>query len=116
LVSLDVLKEFCGDNNSYGYPSDPPHPSTLVGEKSVELHPPPSWLVEQGSNHYSCASGQSLDKTQECNPSVIVQTRLAGGDKGGGAPPRPFILKEREVETNVITPQSAVNENQEGER
>ena len=69
-----------------GYPSDPPHPSQLVGKKAWN-YTPPSWLVEQGSNHYSCASGQSLDKTQECNPSVIVQTRLAGGDKGGEHPP-----------------------------
>ena len=37
LVSLDVWKEFHWDNNSYGYTSDPPHHSKLVGEESMEL-------------------------------------------------------------------------------
>lgn len=37
LVSLDVLKEFRGDNNSYGYPNDPLNTSTLVREESIEF-------------------------------------------------------------------------------
>ena len=37
IVSLDILKEFRGENNLHGLPSDPPHPSFQGGDKITEI-------------------------------------------------------------------------------
>jgi len=36
LVSLDILKEFRGENGVYGYPSDPPPTHPLIPTKKLE--------------------------------------------------------------------------------
>ena len=40
IVSLDILKEFRGENNGHSLPSDPPHPSFQGGDEITEI---PSW-------------------------------------------------------------------------
>ena len=37
IFSLDILKEFRGENNVHGLPSDPPHPSFQGGDKITEI-------------------------------------------------------------------------------
>ena len=37
IVSLDILKEFRGENNVHGWPSDPPHPSFTGGDEITEI-------------------------------------------------------------------------------
>ena len=37
IVSLNILKEFWGENNVHGLPSDPPHPSFQGGDKITEI-------------------------------------------------------------------------------
>ena len=37
IVSLDILKEFRGENNVHGLPSDPPHPSFQGGDEITEI-------------------------------------------------------------------------------
>ena len=37
IVSLNILKEFRGENNMHGLQSDPPHPSFLGGDEITEI-------------------------------------------------------------------------------
>ena len=37
IVSLDILKEFRGENNVLGLPRDPPHPAFLGGDEITEI-------------------------------------------------------------------------------
>jgi len=37
IVSVDIMKEFRGENGLYGYPSDPPHPEIAVEEEIREI-------------------------------------------------------------------------------
>jgi len=37
IVSLDILKEFRGENNVHGLPSDPPHPAFVGGDEITEI-------------------------------------------------------------------------------
>ena len=37
IVSIDILKEFRGENNLHGFPSNPPQPSNQREEKLVEI-------------------------------------------------------------------------------
>ena len=37
IVSSDILKEFRGENNVHGLPSDPPHPSFQGGDEMTEI-------------------------------------------------------------------------------
>ena len=44
IVKVDILKEFRGENNVHGLPSDPPHPSFQGGDEITEI---PSLGVEK---------------------------------------------------------------------
>ena len=37
IVNIDMLKEFRGENNNHGYPSDPPHPANKGEEELLEI-------------------------------------------------------------------------------
>ena len=47
IVSIDVLKEFRGENNNHGYPSDPSHPEIRGGDELLEIPSIPTNLQLQ---------------------------------------------------------------------
>ena len=116
VVSLDILKEYRGENNVHGFPSDPPppHPS-FQGEEEVKEIPTLTQREQrqerQGAEHSQFTVDNSLNRdcdkegradreTQICvnNPAEMGQadqeldmdedTEMQGGE-GGAAPHLP---------------------------
>jgi len=60
-VSLDILKEFRGENNVHGLPSDPPHPSFQGGDKITEI---PSSELERPITERIKSQERQLDRRE----------------------------------------------------
>ena len=57
VVSLDILKEFRGENNVHRLPSDPPHPAFQGGDEITEI--PSSELERPITERIKCQERQS---------------------------------------------------------
>jgi len=83
IVSLDILKEFRGENNVHGLPSDPSHPALQGGDEvteipSSELERPPT--AEEIRNQESQLDkrrrdpGDGIETAGQTEQQVIRQT------------------------------------------
>ena len=100
IVSLDILKEFSGENNMHGLPSDPPHPAFLGGDEiteipSSELEKPITAGVkdqERQSDESERDPGDRRETAGQTEQQVIRQTDhktqiTFNCEKEGGEPP-----------------------------
>ena len=101
IVSLDILKEFRGENNVHGLPSDPPHPVFVGGDEITEIpNSRQERLITEGiSNPERQLNQRERDprdriKTagqteQQCRRQTDRETQITSScEEGeGGAPP-----------------------------
>ena len=104
VVSLDILKEFRGENNVHGVPSDPQHQSIQGGDEITEI---PSSELERSITEKIKSQERQQDwreRDQEnrretagkTEPQEIGQTDretqiTSSCEEGGGSPPYPRL-------------------------
>ena len=102
IVILDILKEFRGENNVHGLPSDPPHPSFRGGDEITKI---PSSELERPITEGIKSQGRQPDRREQdqgnrretagqTEPQEISQTDrekqiTSSCEVEGGSPPYP---------------------------
>ena len=110
VVSLDILKEFRGENNVHRLPSDPPHPAFQGGDEITEI--PSSELERPITERIKCQERQSdrrerdpgdrretagQTETQEIR-QTDRETHITSSCEKEGEPPPPTLDLDKEVE------------------
>ena len=76
IVSLDIPKEFRGENNVHGLPSDPPHPSFQGGDEITEI---PSSELDRPIKERIKSQERQLDRRKR-DPAGQRETDGTTGD------------------------------------
>ena len=117
LVSIDVLKEFKGDNSAYGFPSDPSHSAILKDEisevpnlmvTSTALNVDPTAVITTGTDtlSYRKDNMSNNEDDREVSPppedqsesnSRIMENNISGGVEAPLSPP-PICLEDDNVD------------------
>ena len=96
LVSLDILKEFRGENGVYGYPSDPPHPS-INNEEEVREIP----NLDSNTQGNTKEREEGVKRTRTINPGNLTVEEGSTGcslDGRGSPPPLQPTLEDLDIE------------------
>jgi len=106
IVSIDILKEFQGENNVHCFPSDPPpHPSFKGGDEITEIPNLELRDQEQKKSRYKRDSWTEENETQEKRGIMQVRQNHRRSDRlttrhrshlivkrpGGEPPPTPRL-------------------------
>ena len=98
IVSVDIMKEFRGENGLYGYPSDPPHPQ-IAGEEEMREIPSLTNTPMDQNPHIKTQDYSKYEPAVQKDPaytSATVNREEENLVSEGGAveiPPPPWTAK-----------------------